>query len=92
MCPQKAQDWSHEFRFRRALHGAVQVNVALQFALLISMRLKLPIEVYRCIRSFLERGVVVQDLGNYPVPVRRAVDAQRRYSQQALLLSVLRTY
>ena len=52
------QKWSQEFRFRRTLHGTVQVNVALQFALFTRMCFKMPIEVCRCIRSFLERGLL----------------------------------
>ena len=54
----KFKKWSHEFRFRRTVRGTVQVNVALQFALFTRMCFKMPIEIYRCIRSFLERGVL----------------------------------
>ncbi len=88
----KFQKWFHKFRFRRTSHGAVQISMSLQFVLLTSARFILPIEVYRCIRSFLKRGVVVADSETHPVPVRRAVQAHRRYLQQTFLVSVLRAY
>ncbi len=88
----KFQKWSNEFRWRRNLRSTVQINAALQFVLLTRVGFKLPIEVYRVIHSFFERGVVVQDLESYLIPVRRAVDAHHRYSQQAPLLRALRTY
>ena len=86
---QKFRKWSHDFRFRRALHGTFQVNMALYFGVLTRICVKLPIEAYRCIRSFLEKSAIAKDLGNYPVPVLRAVDAYRRYSQPCIFAFML---
>ena len=86
---EKFRKWSHDFRFRRALHGTVQVNMALYFGLLTRICVKLPIEAYRCIRSFLERGLIAKGLDNYPAPARRAVDEHRRYSQPHIFAFML---
>ncbi len=54
----KFRKWHRTFRFRRALHNTVQLNMALYLGLLARICVKLPIEAYRCIRSFLESGLI----------------------------------